>query len=163
MSTTDKHIREAVESFVKELETLIRQAAVAAVADTLGVGAGSSSPHLAAAAGARRRGRPAKSTLAAKAAPAAKASSAPKPGRPASAPAARGSKGKRIRRTIKELDAIGVRIHEYIAKNPGQRAEQIKKALRLGANDWALPIKKLVDERQLTTKGQKRSTTYSSK
>ncbi len=140
MNTTDKHIRERVESFVKDLETLIRQAAVAAVADALGVGTGSSkqgSPRIAAA--------PASASKKA----------APSRGRPAS-----GGKGKRIRRTIAELDAIGARIVEYIGKNPGQGAEGIKKALKLGANDWALPIKKLVDERKVTSKGKKRATSY---
>ena len=156
MSTTDNQIRERVESFVKDLEALIRQAAVSAVADVLGVGARPAKSQSAPAAKATRAPRAA--------APAAKpAKKAGRPGRPAAAPAAaapsRGSK-KRIRRTLKELDAVGVRIAEYVAKNPGQRAEQIKKALKLGANDWALPIKKLVDERRVSAKGQKRATTY---
>ncbi len=142
---TDQHIRERVESFVKDLETLIRQAAVASVAEVLGVGTGTSkqaSPRMAAA--------PASTSP--KAAPAAKVASRSR--------SASGGKGKRIRRTIAELDAIGARIQDYIGKNPGQGAEGIKKALKLGANDWTMPIKKLVDERRVTSKGKKRSTVY---
>ncbi len=147
MITADKHIRDSVESFVKDIDTLIRQAAVAAVADALGVGASSSGAQLASPAKARRDRKP---------------NAAAPTAAPASARPARGakSKGKRIRRSSNELDAVAASIQDYISKNGGQGAEQIKKALKLDKSGWMLPLKKLMDERRVTSKGQKRGTTY---
>jgi hypothetical protein len=153
VSKNNDQIRERVEAFVKDLETLIREAAVAAVAAALGVEAdavhGLPAPKKASPAP-----NAAKKTAAKKAAKKA----APKAAKKAAPKAAKG--GKRIRRSAKEIGAMGQKISDYIAKNPGQRAEQIKKALKLSDTDWALPIKKLVDEKKLSVKGQKRATTY---
>ena len=49
----------------------------------------------------------------------------------------------------------------FIKKNPGgQRIEQIGKALGIATKDLALPVKKLLAAKRISTKGQKRSTTY---
>lgn len=85
------------------------------------------------------------------------------PARPAAAapaPKRASGGGKRIRRSPAQIETIANTIVDFIAKNPGQRAEQIKGALKLRTNDWALPVKKLLDEGRLTATGEKRATTY---
>lgn len=151
MSSAEKQIRERVDAFVKDLETLIRQAAVEAVADALGVGTAAVQAQL----GGGSRNQPSAGRTAAKRAiAAARPDVAPKPKSKAAA-------GKRTRRSAAEIEALGNAIVAFVSKNPGQRAEQIKKALGLDDADWALPVKKLVDEGQLHTVGEKRATAYS--
>ena len=48
----------------------------------------------------------------------------------------------------------------FIKKNPGQRIEQIGKALGISTKELSLPVKKLLAAKQISTKGQKRSTKY---
>lgn len=156
MSTAEQQIRERVEAFVKDLESLIRQAAVEAVAQALGVGTAAVQAQLGSGAGSREQSSAGRA--AAKRAIAA--------GRPevAAKPKARAvDAGKRTRRSAAEIEALGNAIIAYVSKNPGQRAEQIKKALGLADADWALPVKKLVDEGQLHTVGEKRATAYSTR
>ncbi|NUP12177.1 MAG: hypothetical protein HOW73_39525 [Polyangiaceae bacterium] len=68
--------------------------------------------------------------------------------------------GKRIRRNSTDLAAVEGRILEYVRANPGQGAQQIKRALRLSTKDWTLPIARLVDGKKLKSKGEKRSRVY---
>lgn len=51
-------------------------------------------------------------------------------------------------------------LETFIQKNPGQRIEQIGKALGLPTKELALPVKKLITAKKIATKGQKRSTKY---
>ena len=80
-----------------------------------------------------------------------------KPGRAASA-APRGRK-KGSKRTPEELGALVKQLHSHITKNPGQRIEQIGKTLGISTKEFVLPIKKLVSEKKVSTKGAKRATT----
>ena len=73
------------------------------------------------------------------------------------------SSGGRKRRTAKEIDSLAATILEFVEKNPGRRAENIKDALRIPATDWPLPVKKLLEEGRLNTKGEKRATEYYAK
>jgi hypothetical protein len=135
VSSVEKQIRDRVEVFVKDLETLIRQAAIEAVAAALGVKPSGAAAKLALPREARSGRGPAKA-------------------------ARRAPSAKRHRRTAKDLEALGQTIHDFVSRNPGARAEQIKLALKLDDADWALPVKKLVDDGRLGTKGEKRATTY---
>ena len=47
-----------------------------------------------------------------------------------------------------------------MTKHPGLRIEQINKQLGTTTKDLALPIRKLIAEGALKTKGEKRSTAY---
>ncbi len=47
-----------------------------------------------------------------------------------------------------------------MGKNPGLRIEQINKQLGTTTKSLALPIRKLVAEKRVKTKGAKRSTAY---
>ena len=74
------------------------------------------------------------------------------------APSARRPKG--AKRDPKMLAALTDRLGDYIKKNPGNRIEQIGKALGTPTKDLALPVKKLLAAKKIATKGQKRATTY---
>jgi hypothetical protein len=82
------------------------------------------------------------------------ASAAPvaKVGRP---PGGRGAK-----RTSEDLEALSSQVASFVKANPGLRIEQINKALGTTTKDLALPIRKLLGESVITSKGQKRATTY---
>jgi hypothetical protein len=160
-------IQSRVDAFVRDLEVLIRQAALDAVQAALGTAGATARPAAIAPAGAagaapvvkRGRGRPKGSKSAPKAAPsAAPAKAAAKP-----AAAKKASKGGRKRRSTAEIDAAAAKIHSYVSQNPGSRAEAIKAALKIPASEWALPVQKLISEGKLATKGAKRATTYSAK
>lgn len=122
-----------------DLEGLVREAALQAVAQALGAGPSS-----------RER-------------PLASAKQRPSTNKKAGAGAKVVSPKKRVRRSAEDLERAADAILDYVTKNPGKRAEEIKAALGIPTASWALPIKKLVDEGRLVAKGAKRSTTYLAK
>lgn len=52
------------------------------------------------------------------------------------------------------------RLLAYVRKNPGQRGEQIAKAMRSDVKTIRLPMKKLIAARKVKTKGQRRGMSY---
>lgn len=69
-------------------------------------------------------------------------------------------RGRGAKRSSDELDTLAEEFHAFVAKHPGLRIEQINKELGTTTKDLALPIRKLVAEGSLKTKGAKRSTMY---
>jgi len=69
-------------------------------------------------------------------------------------------RGRGSKRTADELDVLADNFHAFVAKHPGLRIEQINKQLNTTTKDLALPIRKLISEGALKTKGEKRSTQY---
>ena len=69
-------------------------------------------------------------------------------------------RGRGAKRTSDELDRLAEQFHAFFTKHPGLRIEQINKQLGTTTKDLALPIRKLIADGTITTKGQKRSTTY---
>lgn len=69
-------------------------------------------------------------------------------------------RGRGAKRSSDELDRMAEDFHAFVAKHPGMRIEQINKQLSTTTKDLALPIRKLIAEGALKTKGTKRSTTY---
>jgi len=64
------------------------------------------------------------------------------------------------KRTPAELAALIKRLHHHIAKHPGLRIEKIGSGLGLPTKALVLPVKRLISERKVTTKGQRRATVY---
>jgi hypothetical protein len=64
------------------------------------------------------------------------------------------------KRTAADLEMLAERFASYVKANPGLRIEQINKELGTMTKDLALPIRKLIADGKITTRGQKRSTTY---
>lgn len=76
------------------------------------------------------------------------------------APRAVAARGKGAKRDPQAIEALTNQLAAYIKKNPGQRIEQIGKELGIPTKELALPVKKLLAGKRLSTKGQKRATTY---
>ncbi len=71
-----------------------------------------------------------------------------------------GVRAKGAKRSSGELDKLADSFHGFVAKHPGLRIEQINKQLGTTTKDLALPIRKLITDGAIKTKGEKRSTTY---
>jgi hypothetical protein len=87
------------------------------------------------------------------------------PGRPAGSkpgpkPKAR---AKGAKRSSDELESQAKAFLAYVKKNPGQRIEQIAKAINISTKDLALPVQKLLSEKAISKKGQRRATSYTAK
>ncbi len=136
MANINDTIRAALDAFVEDISNLIQQAALESVEQAL---AGASVIP-------GRRGRGAGRAIAV----------------PAFA-ALGASRKKGAKRTAEELEQLIKQLHSYIAKNPGQRIEQIAQGLDISTKELNLPAKKLIAEKKLSTKGQKRATTYFAK
>lgn len=70
------------------------------------------------------------------------------------------SKAKGEKRSPADLAALVDSVYTAIRATPGMGVEQIGKALAKPTKELGLPIKKLIKDRQITTKGQKRATRY---
>jgi len=135
MANINDMIRAALEAFVDDISNLIQQAALESVEEAL---AGASAIP-------GRRGRGASRAV------------------PVSFAAVGRARSKGAKRTAEELEQLIKKLHGYIAKNPGQRIEQIAQGLAISTKELNLPAKKLIGDKKLTTKGQKRATTYFAK
>lgn len=129
MTDINTQIRNVIDGFVAELNGLVRQAALEAVAGALGTASASSALP--------RRGRPGPAKTA--------------------APLARRPGAKR---TPEELSQLTEELYGFIAANPGQGIEAIGKGMQIETKELALPVKKLIAERRISTEGQKRATKY---
>ena len=69
-------------------------------------------------------------------------------------------RGRGAKRTADELDQLAEAFVSFVRTNPGLRIEQINKQLGSSTKDLALPIRKLIADGTVNTKGKKRSTTY---
>ncbi len=125
-------IERRIQSFVTELDGLIRQAALEAVQVALA----GSSPRATTTAAAK----PAKTV-------APKSPAAPR----------RGKSGKRDPGDLAKLvDAV----RAHIAQHPGEGVETIGKHMGVATKDLALPITKLLEAKHITRKGARRGTRY---
>ena len=155
MSNAENNIKNRVDAFVNDLSDLIRQSALEAVAEALKKGGEVSSAPV-----ARRPGRPAKVVEAPVA-----AKPAGKPGRPAKASSSASSAAAAKRRAGEKrspvlLAQVTDQVGNHIKSNPGQGVEQIAKALSTTTKELTLPIRKLLGDKKITSKGQKRATRY---
>jgi hypothetical protein len=158
MSNAENHIKARVEAFVNDLSDLIRQSALEAVGEALKKG-GAPAP---AAPAARRPGRPAKVVEAPVVAkPAAKVGRPAKAASTSAASAAAAAKRRAgEKRSPVLLAQVTDQVGNHIKSNPGQGVEQIAKALSTTTKELTLPIRKLLGDKKITSKGQKRATRY---
>ncbi|HET7541591.1 MAG TPA: hypothetical protein VFK05_17070 [Polyangiaceae bacterium] len=64
------------------------------------------------------------------------------------------------KRSPAELAALIKKLHGHIAKHPGLRIEKIGAGLGLPTKALVLPVKRLISDKKVFTKGQKRATVY---
>ncbi len=153
MDNVDTQLKSRVDSFVAELSALVRKAALEAVSNAL-KGDGGAAPGVAKAAG-KKRG-PAPVAAAPVAAPKA-AAKAPKAA-PAATAASKRKAGQK--RSPDEIAKTTDKLLTYITKNSGQRIEEIAKGVGNSTKELTLPVKKLLNDKKITAKGEKRATRY---
>ena len=130
-NSVNDRIRSRVEAFAEELSALIRDSAMETVREALGGGGGG---------GARRGGRG---------------------GRVAAVSAKAGSRREKgQKRDPNEIERLTGRLLDYVKGNAGQRIEQIAAGMGTVTKELNLPVKKLIAQKSLKTKGQKRATQY---
>ncbi len=163
MSDNDNDLRTRVDAFVNELSALIRRQALEAVEEVLKKGA---EPVAAPAApvaplAPRKRGRPTKAAVAARAKAQARPAPTPAPApAPAQRPVAAPKRKAGEKRTPQQLAQITEQTYNYIKSNGNQGVEQIAKALGTSTKELTLPIRKLLADKKIGSKGQKRATRY---
>src|SRR5688572_3467369 len=82
-------------------------------------------------------------------------------GRPPGRPRQTGSAGRRGgKRTAAELDQMRGRLLAHVRSHPGQRADQIAEVLGTDVGTMRLPMRALIADKTVSTKGQRRGTTY---
>ena len=81
-------------------------------------------------------------------------------GRGGRAALGRGARSKGEKRSSDQIAETTKAVVSYVRKHPGQGVEAIAKGLGTVTKELTLPIRKLVAEKQLKTKGQKRATKY---
>jgi hypothetical protein len=74
-----------------------------------------------------------------------------------------GHVAKGEKRAPEAINTLTLRLLEFIKKNPGLRIEKIAAGMNVTTKELNLPIKRLLGERRIRTKGQRRATTYTAK
>ncbi len=68
--------------------------------------------------------------------------------------------GPKSKRTPEEMEAAKQAVLECVKSNPGQSIEEIGRALGRATSELTLPVKKLIADKAVKTKGEKRATRY---
>ena len=150
MDNVDTQLKHRVDSFVAELSALVKKAALEAV--TTALKGEAAAPGVAKAAGKKR------------AAPAPAPAAAPKAAAkaPKAAPAAPAASKRKAgqKRSPDEIAKTTDKLLAYITKNSGQRIEEIAKGVGNSTKELTLPVKKLLNDKKISSKGEKRATRY---
>jgi enoyl-CoA hydratase/carnithine racemase len=141
MSDFNTQLAGVVNTFVAQVSALARQAAI----ETLGTALGGSL-----AAPAPRRATRVAAPAVTPSRPATTATPAP----------TRRALPKGAKRPAEQLEGLRVTLLEFVKANPGQRIEQINKALGVSTKDLSLPVRKLIETGDIRAEGAKRSTKY---
>ena len=81
-------------------------------------------------------------------------------GRGAAAAPGRSSRSKGQKRAPEALAELSEQLLAAVKSGPGQRMEEIAKGLGTSTKELTLPARKLVAEKKLKTKGERRATKY---
>ncbi len=127
-----------IDSFVEEISAIVREAAVEAVHEALIEDGRAAVPRRGNAAGRKKVRRKTTKTAARK----------------------KAASGRRVRRSAADLEKLGARFLAHVKSHPGQRLEEIGKALRIDTADLKRPVTLLMEAKKLRTEGQKRGTKY---
>jgi len=68
--------------------------------------------------------------------------------------------GNAAKRTPAQLERIATRALANITKKPGQGIEAIAKTLKLDTKELSVPVRKLIADKAVRSKGDRRATTY---
>jgi len=80
--------------------------------------------------------------------------------RGAAAVSRRSGRAKGAKRPPGEIAKLVGRLRDYVKAHPGQRIEQIAKGMGTSTRELNLPAKKLLSQKALKTRGEKRATKY---
>lgn len=69
--------------------------------------------------------------------------------------------GKRVRRSEKDILQMMSKVVAFIESNPGSRSEDIRAKLGVTAPQLADSLRRLIADKSIKSKGQRRGTTYS--
>jgi hypothetical protein len=72
----------------------------------------------------------------------------------------RSGRAKGAKRPPGEIAKLVGRLRDYVKAHPGQRIEQIAKGMGTSTRELNLPAKKLLAQKALKTRGEKRATKY---
>jgi hypothetical protein len=147
VSNIEDEIRSRVDAFVAELTELVRQAALEAVQNAVNEQMGA--PR-----------RPLRATPAAASARAASSQGSQGSQGSQASQAARAAGKRGEKRSQEELSSLTDRVLEYIQGNSGHGVEQISKALGTSTRELSLPIRRLLADKQIVSRGEKRATRY---
>jgi hypothetical protein len=81
-------------------------------------------------------------------------------GRASAALRSRLGRQKGAKRPPGEIAKLVGRLRDYVKAHPGQRIEQIAKGMGVSTRELNLPAKKLLAQKVLKTRGEKRATKY---
>jgi len=70
------------------------------------------------------------------------------------------SRSKGAKRPPQEIAKLVGKLRDYVKAHPGERIEQIAKGMGVSTRELNLPAKKLLAEKVLKTRGEKRATKY---
>jgi hypothetical protein len=148
-------IRELVETFVGDLDRLIRESVWETAQQSLGM---TGITARAATAPAPRAPRAAKAGKRAKAARPAAAPVAAAAAAPAPKKAGRRKKGQK--RNPADIDRLTERLLAAIAAKPGQRMEHLGKQVGASTAELLIPTTRLIEGKKIRRTGEKRATQY---
>jgi hypothetical protein len=67
---------------------------------------------------------------------------------------------KGAKRPPDEIVKLTARLLEYVKGHKGERIEQVAKGMNVSTRELNLPVKKLIADKSIKTRGQKRATQY---
>jgi hypothetical protein len=152
LSKLDEEIKARTERFAEDLAELVKRAALESISNALsGADEGrSSAGRRAASAGGRR------------AAASGRASVGRRGASSASGGVSRGRK-KGQKRSAEDLESLTEALYGEIKREAGRGIEAISAAMGVSSKELTLPVRKLLGQKRLKTKGEKRATKYYAK